>query len=115
MQISLAPEQLEVAMAVDEARQDVLAARVDNLAAGGDRDLAAFAHRLEPVALDDDDQILDRRPAGPVDQSAARNHDAGLRLRATNEEHGSAQRCRKRPFNHDILHAHSSELFVRAT
>ena len=67
-------EILQVAMTVDEARQNGLALDIDHLCAGRNRDFAAPTDFLEPVCLDNDDGILDGRPAGAIDQSSALHH-----------------------------------------
>ena len=68
MEIKLAVKILQVAMTIDEARQDGLAPGINDLSVGGNRDFAAPADCLEPACLDHDDGILDGRPAGAVDQ-----------------------------------------------
>ncbi len=95
---------LQVAVAVDEARENGLALGVDHLGAGGNGDRAAPADGLEPAALDNDDGVLDRRPAGAVDQSAALDHERFFRHGAlflpepNNVKRGSA----KRPDANDV-------------
>ena len=68
MKIKLAVKILQVAMAIDESRQNRLAFDIDDLSAGGNSDFAAPADRLEFACLDDDHGIFDGRPAGAVDQ-----------------------------------------------
>ena len=68
MEIKLAVKILQVAMTIDEARQNGLAPGINDLSVGGNRDFAAPADCLEPACLDHDDGILDGRPAGAVDQ-----------------------------------------------
>src|SRR6266403_3780627 len=68
MKIELAMKILQMAMPVDEARQNALAPDIDDLSVRGNRDVAASADGLEPACLDHDDGILDRRPAGAIDQ-----------------------------------------------
>src|SRR3990172_10875579 len=79
MEIKLAMEIFQVAVTVDEARQNGLALDINDLSAGGNRDFAALADRLEPAPLDHDDGILDRRPAGAIDQSSTLHHECFLR------------------------------------
>ena len=62
MEIKLAVKILQVAMTIDEARQDGLAPGINDLSVGGNRDFAAPADCLEPACLDHDDGILDRAP-----------------------------------------------------
>src|SRR5262245_35279814 len=83
MQIDLAPERFPMAVAVDEAGQNGLAAHVDGLGAGRNLHFACAADRTETIALDNDDGILDRGAAGAVDKRAALD-DQRLRLRAVN-------------------------------
>ena len=78
MEIKLAVEILQVAMAVDEARQHGLAVDIDDLGAGGNSDFAAPADRLKSSCLDNDHGILDRRPAGAVDQSSTLHDECFL-------------------------------------
>jgi hypothetical protein len=90
VQIQLAPKRFPMAMAVDEAWHDRLAADVDHARARRNRDLPAAANVLETVSFDDNDGILDRRPAGAIDQRAAPD-DEGLRVRARD----CAESCRE--------------------
>ena len=78
MEIKLPVEILQVAMTVDEARQNGLALDVDHLRVGRNRDVAASTHRLEPARLNNDDGILDRRPPGAIDQSSTLHHECLL-------------------------------------
>ena len=68
MKIELAMKILQVAMSIDEPRQNGLALYIDDLSAGGNSDFAAPADSLESARLNNDHGILDRRPAGPVNQ-----------------------------------------------
>jgi hypothetical protein len=61
-------EILQVAMTIDETRQDSLAFDVDHLSARRKRHFAATTDGLELTRLDNDDGILDRRPASAIDQ-----------------------------------------------
>src|ERR1700683_538137 len=83
MQIKLAPKCFPMTVAVDEARHDGLAADIDHVCARRNRDLSTPANGLEAISLDDEDGVLDRRPAGAIDQRAAFNNE-GLRLCARN-------------------------------
>ena len=74
MKIELAMKILQVAMSIDESRQNGLAMHVDDLSAGGNSEFAAPADSLEPACLDDNHGILDRRPAGPVNQFSTLHH-----------------------------------------
>src|SRR5271154_1900181 len=74
MKIKFAPKRFPMAVAVDEARQYGLARGIDCLRSSRDCDFASAADRLEPVAFDDNDGILDRRPASAVDQRSALDH-----------------------------------------
>jgi hypothetical protein len=74
MKIKLAMKILQVAMAIDESRQHGLAFYIDDLSAGGNSDFAALADRLEFAGLDDNHGILDRRPAGAVNQFSTLHH-----------------------------------------
>jgi hypothetical protein len=49
MEIKLAMEILQVAMAIDKARQNGLAFYIDDLSAGGNSDFAAPADGQEPA------------------------------------------------------------------
>src|SRR6516225_9077970 len=88
MQIKLAPKGFPVAMAVDEARQHSPAPDVDHLRARGNCDLAAAADRLEAIALDHDDRVVDRGTSGSVDQRSALD-DQRLRPRRKAGRQGS--------------------------
>ena len=68
MEIELAMKILQVAMAIDKARQNALAPNIDHLRIGRNSDFAATAHRLEFACLNNDDGIVDGRPASAVDQ-----------------------------------------------
>jgi hypothetical protein len=71
-------EILQVAMTIDEARQNALAFYLDHFGAGGNSDFAAPADGLKPACLDDDDAIVDRRPAGAVDQFSSAHDERFL-------------------------------------
>ena len=88
MQIKLAPKGFPVAMTVDEARQHGPAPDVDHLRARGNRDLAAAPDRLEAIALDHDDRVVDRGTSGSVDQRSALD-DQCLRPRRKAGRQGS--------------------------
>ena len=75
MEIKLSMEILQMAMTIDEARQNGLASDVDHLGIGRNSDFAATADCLEPACLDNDDGILDRRPAGAIDQFSTLHHE----------------------------------------
>ena len=62
MQIELAVEILEMAVAVDEPRQHRLAGDVDDVGIG--RNVPALPDGFDSVAADDDGGILHRRAAG---------------------------------------------------
>jgi hypothetical protein len=79
MEIKLAVEILQVAMTVDETRQNGLAFDVNHLSARGNRDCAAAADSLEPACLNNDGAIVNRRPAGAIDQSATLHDEYFLR------------------------------------
>jgi hypothetical protein len=75
MEVKLSMEIFQVAMTVDEARQNGLALDVNHLRIGRNRDFAATTDCLKPACLDNDDGILDRRPAGAIDQSSTLYHE----------------------------------------
>jgi hypothetical protein len=75
MEIKLSVEILQVAMTVDEARQNGLAFDIDHLCIGRNRDFAAPTDCLELACLDNDDGIFDRWPAGAIDQSSTLQHE----------------------------------------
>src|SRR5687768_15646033 len=62
-----------MAMPIHEARHNGQPGGVNHLGLGRYRDGSGRANRLEPAALDQDDRIFDRLPAGTVDQLAALN------------------------------------------
>src|SRR6516225_4144113 len=68
MEIKLAMEILQVAMTIDEARQNALAPDINHLGIGRSGDFAVLADRLELAGLHDNDGILDGWPAGAIDQ-----------------------------------------------
>src|SRR5882724_2151941 len=78
MEIQLSMEILQVAMTVDEARQNGLASDINHPRVGRNRDLAATTDCLEPACLDNDDGILDRRPAGAIYQFSTLHHEYSL-------------------------------------
>ena len=63
----------DVGVAVDQPRQHRLAREVDDL--GPRRDGEVAAHRGDPVALDEDHGVLDRRSPAAVDQPAGADGD----------------------------------------
>src|SRR4029434_1193848 len=75
MEIKLSMEILQVAMTVDKARQNGLAFDINHFCVGRNRDFAATTDCLEPARLDNDNGILDRRPAGAVDQFSTLHHE----------------------------------------
>jgi hypothetical protein len=75
MEIKLAMKIFQVAVPIDEARQDGLTFDIDDLSASGDRDCAAPPDCLESPSLDNNDAIFDRRPAAAIDQSSTLNHE----------------------------------------
>src|SRR3954470_12172283 len=75
MQIDLAPERFPMAVTIYKSGKDMLAVDDDDMAARRYLHLAAASHRLDAVAFDDDNGILDRRPAGAVDQRPALDHE----------------------------------------
>src|SRR6266536_3342692 len=74
MEIKLSMKILQVAMTVDEARQNGLPFDINHLCIGRNSDFAATTDCLEPACLDNDDGILDRRPAGAIDQFSTLHH-----------------------------------------
>src|SRR6266478_7700433 len=58
MEIKLAMEILQVAMTIDEARQNALAFDINHLGVGGNSDFAVLTDRLELACLDNDEGIL---------------------------------------------------------
>ena len=59
-------------MGVDQARQDELAGRIDDIVVGGFRvhRSAGMTEMADPVSLDDDHGIWGRLAARPIDQSS---------------------------------------------
>jgi hypothetical protein len=92
-----------MAVTVDEAGQHGLAADVDDLAAGGDFDLAAPTNGPEAIAVDHDHRILDRRTSGAVDQSAALEYGHLLRLCGAMNERNKRKCCGCERPSHHIL------------
>jgi hypothetical protein len=78
MEIQLSMEILQVAMTVDKPGQNGLALDVDHLRVGGNQDFPAPADGFEPASPDNDGGILDRWPAGAVDQSSTLHHESLL-------------------------------------
>ncbi len=74
MEINLADEVEQMAVAVDEARQNRFAFGVNHAGAARNRDFAALADRFDAFAFDDDDRVFDGRLSGGIDQRAALNH-----------------------------------------
>jgi hypothetical protein len=60
MKINLADEIEQVTVAVDQPRKNGLPLTSMTRALRGDRDVAAFSHRLDAVAFDYDHRIFDR-------------------------------------------------------
>src|SRR5262249_28502914 len=71
MEIDLAHPITQMAVAVDESRQNRFAFRVDYLRTLRQRYLAAFSYGDEPSVLHDDGRIRHRRASRPVDQRSA--------------------------------------------
>ena len=69
---------LQVAMTIDEAWQNGFALDVDHLRVGRNSDIAASTHCLELACLNNDDGIVDRRPAGAIDQSSTLHYECFL-------------------------------------
>src|SRR5437660_12430378 len=78
MEIKLAVEILQVAMTIDEARQNGLAPDINHLGVGGNSDFAATTHCLDLAGLDNDDGILDGWPASAIDQFSTLHHECFL-------------------------------------
>jgi hypothetical protein len=68
MEIKLTMKILQVTVTIDEARQNGPALDVNDLSAGGNSDIAASTDCLDSARLDNDNGIVDRRPAGTVNQ-----------------------------------------------
>jgi hypothetical protein len=75
MEIKLSMKILQVAMTIDEARQDGLASDVNHLCMGRNGDLAAPTNSLKLALLDKDDGIVDGRPARAVNQFSTLHHE----------------------------------------
>ena len=71
-------EILQVAMTIDKTRQNGFASDINDLSVGRNRNCAAPTDGLEPACPDNDDGILDRRPAGAIDQSSTLHHECFL-------------------------------------
>jgi hypothetical protein len=78
MEIKLSMEIFQVAVPIDEARQDGLTFDFDDLSAGGNRDGIAPPDCLESASLDNNGTIFNRRPASAIDQSATLHHECLL-------------------------------------
>src|SRR4029077_11939751 len=78
MEIKLAMEILQVAMTIDEARQNALAFDINHLGVGRNRDFAVLTDRLELACLYNDEGILDGWPAGAIDQFSTLHHECFL-------------------------------------
>lgn len=66
IEIRLPVEIFQVAVTVDEAREDGLARHVDHRSATGDGTFAAAPHGLKPICLNYNGRIIDGLSAGPV-------------------------------------------------
>jgi hypothetical protein len=75
MEIKLSMEILQVAVTVDKARQNGLALDINHLRVGRNGDFPAPTDCLEPASPDNDDGILNRWPAGAIDQSSTLHHE----------------------------------------
>jgi hypothetical protein len=67
MEIKLAMKILQVAMAIDKARQDTLAPDIDHLRIGRHSDFSASTDRLKSTSVNNDNGIVDGRPSSAVD------------------------------------------------
>ena len=70
MKINLADEIEQVTVAVDQPRKNGFAFDVNDASLTGDRDVAAFSHRLNAVAFDYDHRIFDRWATCGIDERA---------------------------------------------
>ena len=92
----------QVEVHVDQAREDRPSVGLDDVRAGGHRDLSSPADRRDAVTPDHDDRVLDGGAAPAVDQRAALEDEHGLLRR----ERGRAEHCeqhRENPQPHDFL------------
>src|SRR4029077_10640648 len=97
MEIKLSMEILQVAMTIDEARQNALASDINDLSAGRNRDFSAITDRLEPACLYNDDGILNRRPPCAIDQFSTLHNECffchvSFLPRPARHQHQSASR-----------------------
>jgi hypothetical protein len=65
-------------MAIDKAGQNSLALDINHLSAGGNSDFAPTTDCLELACLDNDNGILNRWPAGAIDQFSTLHHERFL-------------------------------------
>src|SRR5262250_1784094 len=76
MKIKLSMEILQVAVTIDEARQNGLASDINHLSTGRNRDFSTAADCLEPASLDNEcffcHEFFPPRPARRQHQSALR-------------------------------------------
>jgi hypothetical protein len=79
MEIELAVKILQVAMTIDETWQHGLTLGIDDLGACRNRNFAAATDCLELTRLNNDDGILDRRPARAIDQFSTLYHEDSIR------------------------------------
>jgi hypothetical protein len=75
MEIQLSMKILQVAMNVDKAGQNGLALDIDHLRVGRNGDFPASTDGLESASPDNDDGILNRGPAGAIDQSSTLHNE----------------------------------------
>src|SRR5262249_45461295 len=75
VEVKLSMEILQVAMAIDEARENRLASDVNKLCMGRNRDFATMTNCENPACLDNDDGIFDGRPASAIDQFSTLHHE----------------------------------------
>ena len=78
MEIKLSMKILQVAMTIDEAWQNGFALDVDHLRVGRNSDIAAATGCLELACLNNDDRIVDRRPARAIDESSTLHYECFL-------------------------------------
>ena len=71
MEVNLAHEIEQVAVTVDQTRENRFAFHVDDTGIWGRGYFTAFADGFDALAFDDDDRVFHRRPAGGVDEGAA--------------------------------------------
>jgi hypothetical protein len=91
-----------MAVTIYKSGKDMLAVDDHDMAAGRYLHFAAAAHRLDAIALDDDDGIFDRSPAGAVDQRPALDHEI-LRLRISGKYEAGSKQRQQRLLEHDFL------------